>query len=136
MINNVCLMGRLVEKPELRVTTNGKNVTAFTIAVDRHYVKSGDERQTDFINLVVWGKTAEFVTRNFHKGEMFALVGSIQTRKYEDKNGNKRTATEIVVSEAHFCGDKKVETPSGQHTFTITTDNDIEEVGNDDDLPF
>ena len=136
MINNVTLMGRLVETPELRMTTNGKSVTAFTIAVERHYVKSGDERQTDFINLVVWGKTAEFVTRNFRKGEMFALVGSIQTRKYEDKNGNKRTATEIVVSEAHFCGDKKAETTSGHHTFTIAPNDDIEEIDNDDSLPF
>ena len=86
MLNSVVLMGRMTADAELRTTTSGTSVTQFTIAVDRDYVKSGEERQTDFINIVVWGKTADFVTTYFHKGDMIAVVGSIQVRNYEDKN--------------------------------------------------
>ena len=106
MINCAFIMGRLIADPELRTTPSGISVTSFCVAVDRSYVKSGEERQTDFINVVAWRQTADFVTRYFHKGSMIAVQGSIQTRSYEDKNGNKRTAVEIVADKVSFCGSK------------------------------
>lgn len=109
MLNSAVLMGRLTADPELRQTTNGLSVTSFTIAVDRSYVKPREERQTDFINIVAWTKTAEFVTRYFHKGSMIAIQGAIQTRNYEDKKGVKRTAVEIIADKAEFCGSKTEE---------------------------
>ena len=89
MLNCAVIMGRLTADPELRTTTSGISVTSFSVAVDRSYVRPGEERQTDFINVVAWRQTAEFVTRYFHKGSMIAVQGSIQTRNYEDKNGTK-----------------------------------------------
>ena len=105
MLNSVIIMGRLTADPELRTTTNGLSVTSFTVAVDRNY-KSGDERQTDFINCVAWRQTADFVTRFFKKGQMIAVQGSLQVRNYEDKNGNKRTAYDVVADNISFCGSK------------------------------
>lgn len=105
MLNTAIIMGRLTADPELRTTQTGLSVTSFTVAVDRNY-KSGDERQTDFINVVAWRGTADFVSRYFKKGQMIAVQGSIQTRNYEDKNGNKRTAVEIVAENVSFCGSK------------------------------
>lgn len=106
MLNVAVLMGRMVKDPELRTTGNGISVTSFTIAVDRSYQKQGQERQADFINVVAWRQTAEFITRFFRKGQMIAVQGSIQTRNYEDRNGNKRTAVEVVADNASFCGSK------------------------------
>lgn len=105
MLNCAIIMGRLTADPELRTTQSGISVTSFTVAVDRPY-KSGDERQTDFINVVAWRGTADFVSRYFRKGQMIAVQGSIQVRNYEDKNGNKRTAVEIVADNVSFCGSK------------------------------
>jgi single-strand DNA-binding protein len=105
MLNSVIIMGRLTADPELRTTANGLSVTSFTVAVDRNY-KSGDERQTDFINCVAWRQTADFVTRFFKKGQMIAVQGSLQVRNYEDKNGNKRTAYDVVADNVSFCGSK------------------------------
>lgn len=106
MLNCAVIMGRLTATPELRTTGTGISVTSFTVAVDRSYAKPGEERQTDFINVVAWRSTADFVTRFFTKGQMIAVQGSIQTRNYEDKNGNKRTAVEIVADSVSFCGSK------------------------------
>ena len=105
MLNCAIIMGRLTADPELRTTQSGNSVTSFTVAVDRAY-KSGDERQTDFINVVAWRGTADFVSRYFRKGQMIAVQGSIQVRNYEDRNGNKRTAVEIVADNVSFCGSK------------------------------
>ena len=101
-MNIVAIMGRLTADPELRTTSSGTSVTSFTVAVDREFKKD----ETDFLNVVAWRQTADFITRYFKKGKMIAIVGSIQTRVYEDKNGNKRTATEIIAEKASFCGDK------------------------------
>ncbi len=109
MINCAVIMGRLTADPELRTTTSGTSVTSFTVAVDRNYVKQGEERQTDFINVVAWRSTAEFINRYFYKGSMIAVEGSIQTRNYEDKNGNKRTAVEVIADNVSFCGNKNGE---------------------------
>lgn len=111
MLNVAIIMGRLTAAPELRTTASGLSVTSFSVAVDRSY-KAGEERQTDFINVVAWRQTAEFVSRYFQKGSMIAVRGRIQQRNYEDKNGNKRTAFEIVADEVSFCG-SKAETGTG-----------------------
>jgi single-strand DNA-binding protein len=126
MLNNVILMGRMTADAELKSTQSGKYVTSFSIAVERDYSQNG-ERQTDFINLVAWGKTAEFITNYFGKGDMIAVRGSIQTRNYEDKDGNKRTATEVLVDKASFCG-SKTEKPE-QEELEPVVDDDL-------DLPF
>ena len=113
MINCAVIMGRLVADPELRTTTGGISVTSFCVAVDRNYVKPGEERQADFINVVAWRQTADFVTRYFRKGSMIAVQGSIQTRSYEDKTGAKRTAVEIVADNVSFCGSKASDSAQG-----------------------
>lgn len=131
MINNVILMGRMTADAELKSTQGGKYVTSFSIAVERDFTQNG-ERQTDFLNLVAWGKTAEFITNYFGKGDMIAVVGSLQTRNYEDKNGNKRTATEVRVDKASFCGgktEKKEEPKNDADPFEPLVDDDL-------DLPF
>ncbi len=106
MLNSVIIMGRLTADPELRTTTSGLSVTSFTVAVDRRFQRAGEERQTDFINCVAWRQTADFVTRFFKKGQMIAVQGSLQVRNYEDKNGNKRTAYDVVADNVSFCGSK------------------------------
>lgn len=135
-LNCAVIMGRLTANPELRTTNSGLAVTSFIVAVDRSYAKQGEERQTDFINVVAWRQTAAFVTRYFEKGQMIAVQGSIQTRNYEDKNGNKRTAVEIVADKVSFCGEKKkdeaqTEPPAPQDFTEIPT-----APGDDDGLPF
>ena len=107
MINNVTLIGRLTATPELRQTTTGKTVVSFCIAVERRF----DRATSDFINIVAWNKTAEFVSKYFAKGDLIALTGSIQTRKYEDKDGNKRTAFEVLADDVSFCSAKKEKSP-------------------------
>lgn len=143
MINNSVIMGRLTATPELKSTPSGTEVSSFTIAVERNYAKQGEERQTDFIDCVAWRNTAEFITRYFQKGDMIAVTGYIQTRNYEDKNGNKRKATEIVVNQASFCGNKGGNqsnqgsyTPPAESPSYQPTGGDFEEIGADDDLPF
>lgn len=101
MLNRAILMGRLVADPELRQTPNGISVVSFTIAIDRNYSKDR-ERQADFVDIVAWRHTAEFVSRYFFKGKMIIVEGSIQTRLYEDKNGNKRKAVEVVADNVQF----------------------------------
>ncbi|WP_102049037.1 single-stranded DNA-binding protein [Pygmaiobacter massiliensis] len=106
MLNISALMGRLTADPELRRTPNGVSVTTFTIAVERTYTPQGQEKQADFIDIVAWRNTAEFVCKYFSKGRMIALNGSIQTRLYEDKEGHKRKAFEVMADNVFFCGDK------------------------------
>ena len=107
MLNVAVLQGRLVADPELRHTPSDVAVTSFTIAVDRSYVKTGTERQVDFIDIVAWRSNAEFVTKYFRKGNMIIIQGSIQTRSYEDKQGIKRKAFEIVADSIQFAGSKQ-----------------------------
>ena len=134
-LNSAIIMGRLTADPELRTTNSGLAVTSFTVAVDRSYAKQGEEKKTDFINVVAWRQTAAFVTRYFHKGSMIAVQGSIQTRGYEDKNGNKRTAVEIVANSVSFCGEKKKdESPSESPVPQDFTE--IPTAPEDDGLPF
>ena len=132
MINNVTLMGRLCTDVELRTTTNGKSVANFRIAVERSFVKQGEERQADFITIVVWGNTADFVSKYFSKGSMIALIGEIQTRSYEDKDGNKRTAFEVLAREVSFCGGKN----ESNNQSATPVPNGYEEIEDNDILPF
>ena len=106
MFNLAILTGRLTSDVELKVTTSGISVCNFSIAVDRAY-KKGEEKQTDFLNVVCWRTTAEFVSKWFKKGSLIGIEGSIQTRKYQDKDGNNRTAFEIVANNVHFVESKK-----------------------------
>ena len=106
MLNVVALMGRLVADPELRHTPQGVSVTTFTIAVDRSFVRQGEPRQADFLDIVAWRSTAEFVCKYFQKGSLIAVDGSIQTRSYQDKNGNNHKAFEIVANNVNFAGGK------------------------------
>ena len=109
--NKVILGGRLTADPELKQTSNGIAVTSFSIAVNRQYSKNAEQRQTDFFNVVAWRQQAEFISRYFHKGSSICVVGALQTRSWTDPQGQKRTATEIVVDEAHFV-DSKGEGPA------------------------
>lgn len=107
MLNLVALMGRFTRDPELKTTSSGVSVTSFTLAVERGYSKQGEERQTDFIDVVAWRNTADFVCKYFRKGQLIALTGSIQTRSYTDKEGHTRKAVEVVASNVHFVEGKK-----------------------------
>ena len=107
MLNSVTLMGRLVADPELKTTQNGTSVASFRLAVERNYQPKGAaEKQADFIPCVAWRQTAEFIGKYFAKGRMIAVEGSLQSRNYEDKNGQKRTAIEVIVERVHFTGER------------------------------
>jgi single-strand DNA-binding protein len=112
MLNVAAIMGRLVADPELKTTTQGTSVCRFRIACDRSYVRQGEERKADFIDIAAWRQTAEFVCKYFQKGSLIAIDGSIQTRQYQDKNGNNRTAVEVVTSNVSFAGSKAADKPA------------------------
>ena len=133
MLNTVIIMGRLTATPELKTTKSGLAVTSFTVAVDRAY---GKDKETDFISCVAWRQNAEFITKYFGKGQMIALVGSLQQRNFEDKNGNKRTTFDVVVERASFCGGRETHAePDVDYTDVDTSD--FEEIDiSDGDLPF
>ena len=106
MLNVVAIMGRLVADPELRTTQQGTNVCSFRIACDRNFARQGEQRQADFIDIVAWRQQADFVCKYFQKGSLIAIEGSLQTRQYQDKNGNNRTAIEIVANNVNFAAPK------------------------------
>ena len=107
MLNKAILMGRLTRDPELKYTQGDLPVVQFTVAVERNRAAQGQEKQTDFINVVAWRKTAEFVSRWFTKGMMIIVTGSIQSRNWQDKNGNNRTSIEVVADEVQFGESKR-----------------------------
>ncbi|MDO4174025.1 MAG: single-stranded DNA-binding protein [Eubacteriales bacterium] len=114
MLNKAILMGRLTRDPELRYTQSNLPVVSFTVAIDRRYGgNNGGERQTDFINVVAWRRTAEFVSQWFTKGMMIVVVGSIQSRNWQDKNGNNRTSIEVVADEVQFGESKRSRDANG-----------------------
>ena len=142
-MNVVVLVGRLTDNPELRKTNSDISVTRFSIAVDRQF-KSGEERQADFINIVAWRQSAEFVSKYFRKGQLVAVDGSIQTRRYQDKEGNNRTAFEVVANNVHFAEPKRDSAPARDDAgfspapaaFSNTDSGDFAEIATDEDLPF
>jgi single-strand DNA-binding protein len=115
MLNNVSLMGRLTRDPELRHTQSGSKVATFTLACNRDFSSNG-QSEADFIDIVAWKKTAEFVEKYFQKGRQVAVEGRLQSRKWQDKDGNNRVAIEIVARQVHFAESKnKGETPPQQY---------------------
>ena len=146
MLNRVILMGRLVADPELKTTQSGIGVTSFRIAVERSYAKAGEERQTDFINIVCWRNTAEFVCKYFPKGSLIALEGQLQTRSYQDKDGTTRYMVEVLADKVSFTGEKTERQESKPQSYPKQTgtpvaysngsDRAFEEMPIDDDLPF
>ena len=111
MLNNVCIMGRLTSDPEVKYTQSGKSVTSFAVAVDRDYKGDSDNYPTDFIDIVAWRNTAEFAAKYFCKGDMIGINGRLQTRTYQDKQGNNRKVTEIIANNIYFCGSKREQIP-------------------------
>jgi len=151
MLNRAVLMGRLTADPELRTTTGGRSVISFTLACDRNFARQGAERETDFIDIVAWGTTAEFVSKYFRKGQLVAVSGRIQTRRWKDRDDKTRVSVEIVADEVHFAEAKRTQTnefsrpgaPSPAPRFNDAPepapddDDDFNEFGgNEDDLPF
>ena len=152
MLNVVAIMGRLVADPELRTTPAGYSVCSFRIACDRSYVQQGQQRQADFIDVVAWRQQADFVSKYFQKGSMIAVEGSLQTRNYQDKNGNSRTAVEVVANNISFAGAKRqdsqsapsyeqqtashVEQAKAQTGFAQGSADDFAVINDNDDLPF
>lgn len=149
MLNVVAIMGRLVADPVLKTTQNGINVVSFRIACDRNVVPKGEQRKADFIDIVAWRGTADFVCRYFRKGSPIIISGSIQTRQYQDKNGYNRTATEIVAQTVNFAGGKKDDGAEGSNSLDVPPPpaeppvsysqggaGDFAVVSDDEDLPF
>lgn len=143
-MNKVELIGRLTRDPEIRYTqTNNVPVASFTLAVNRRFVKEGEERQADFINIIAWNKTAEFCSNYFKKGQQVAIVGRIQTRTWDDEQGQKHYVTEVVAEEVFFADSKKENATTTTSPFDNsdfnTTPNSNNNVGytvDDNDLPF
>ena len=106
MLNRVILMGRITQDIELRTTPQGVSVVTFNIAVDRNFVRQGEERQADFITCVAWRQQAEFINRYFSKGRMIAIEGNLRSRTYDDKNGTKHYVTEVFVDQVSFTGER------------------------------
>lgn len=122
MLNVVAIMGRLVADPELKTTPAGVHLCRFRLACERSYARPGEQRQADFLDVVAWRQTAEFVSKYFKKGSLIAVQGSVQSRQYQDKNGANRTATEVLASQVSFCGGKATEKPA-VHDFEQQTEN-------------
>lgn len=157
MLNVVAIMGRLVADLELRTTTNGTNVCTFRIACERSYTPKGQQRQADFVDIVAWGKTAEFICKFFQKGSMIAIDGRIQTRHYQGKDGSNRTAVEVLANNISFAGAKASDKPAAasyeqqtrnhvqqakaaqnapQPAYTQGNMDDFAVISDTDDLPF
>lgn len=141
MLNKVVLMGRMVRDPELKYTATNVAVCSFSVAVDRRFVKQGEQRQADFINIVTWRNTAEFVSKYFVKGQMINVCGSLQTRTWDDAQGVKHYATEVIADEINFCGDKSSGSSSAggsypQNNAPQSSNDGFAPVDTDDDLPF
>ena len=143
MLNHITLMGRLTRDPELRSTTSGTPVASFTLAVDRDFAaRDSGERQTDFIDIVAWRQTGEFASKYFRKGQLVAVQGRLQSRKWEDKEGKKRVSYEIVADRVHFAESKK-ENGAAPNDGGVSGGGFSEETDSfglpdegDDDLPF
>lgn len=136
-MNVVCLMGRLTADPELRHTANDVPVTSFMVAVDRTIQpKNAPERVADFLPVAAWRGTAEFITRYFRKGQRIALQGELQSRPFTDKEGNKRTAYEVVAQHAFFADSKRESAPAPDDVGASAAGAAFEEIVSDPDLPF
>ena len=142
-MNKVILMGRLTRDPEVRYTqTNNTLVASFSLAVNRRFARQGEERQADFINIVAWSKTGEFCGKYFKKGQQVGVIGRIQTRTWDDDQGQKHYVTEVVAEEAYFADSKRDAGEMGGTNFDATfgampqSEGSDFEVSSGDDLPF
>ena len=149
-MNNVSLIGRLTADPELRHTQSDLAMTRFSIAVDRSYTKPGEDSQADFINLVAWRHTAEYICKYFTKGQRIGITGEIRTGSYTDKNGNKRTSFEVFVNNAYFCESRnssgsygsyggqtsRRQSESAEPAYSSGEPSEFDGMPGDDDLPF
>lgn len=146
-MNKVILTGRMVAEPELKTTTSGIETTTFRIAVNRDYVKQGEERKADFFDVVVWRQKAVFVSKYFHKGDGINVSGQLQSRTYQAKDGTNRYIVEVIADNVEFPLSKKSDNNYSQNTYTppINTPSttappapsaDFQDMPVDDDLPF
>lgn len=135
MLNKVILMGRLTRDPEIRYTQNNTPVASYSIAVDRNYSKAQD-KQTDFIDIVSWNKSAEFVSKWFKKGSLIVVVGRLQVRKWQDKDGNNRISYEVISEEVSFGGSKNDSDSSESHANAAIDVENAEDTDDDGEMPF
>ena len=144
-MNKVILMGRLTRDPEVRYTqTNNTVVASFSLAVNRRFARQGEERQADFINIVAWSKLGEFCSKYFKKGQQVGIIGRIQTRTWDDDQGQKHYVTEVVAEEAYFADSRRDGEAAGSTAFENTFGSTMPgamsgsdfEVSSSDDLPF
>ena len=135
MLNNIVIMGRLTRDPELRRTISGVVVSSFTLACERDFAAQGETRETDFIDIVAWRYTAEFVDKYFSKGQMAIVTGRLQIRNWQDKEGNKRRSAEILADHVYFGEAKRDKTTQGEPQYD-PQGGFSEITGDDPDLPF
>ena len=141
-LNNVCLVGRICNDLEEMKTQSGVLITRFCVATDRKYQKADSDKKTDFIDCVAFNNTSTFLSRYFHKGDMIAIQGNIQTDNYTDKNGNKRKSVAVIIENVSFCGSKQQSNSNSNlnvapPTYASADNSDFEEIVDDDDvLPF
>lgn len=136
-MNKVILMGRLTKDPEVRYTQSSNTLVAnFNLAVNRRFVKQGEERQADFITIIAWNKLGEFCSKYFKKGQQVGIIGRLQTRNWEDEQGQKHYATEVIAEEAYFADSKKENNESDTFGFSSSDTTSNFEISNQDDLPF
>ena len=132
MLNRAILMGRLTKDIEIKTTTGGTTIGRTTLAIDRRFQRQGEERKADFINILCFGKTAEFAQKYFGKGNMMCVVGPIQSRSWDGQDGKKNYATEVIADEVNFCGEKRTDSNQNQGT----DNSGFIPVDDDTDLPF
>lgn len=144
-LNHVVLMGRITQDLELKQTPSGVSVLSFALAVERNFIKQGEDRKSDFITCIAWRGQADFISKYFAKGRLIAVEGALQTRTYDDKNGIKHYLTEVIVNSVSFTGEPKDKSESPKNTTVISNNNtanavgninDFEEIASDDDTPF
>ena len=137
MLNKIFLMGRLTRDPELRRTQSGTPVTSFSLAVDRDFKSQSGEKETDFIDIVAWRSTAEFVSKYFTKGRMAIVEGRLQLRDYTDRDGNKRRAAEVIADNVYFGDSKRDSADNGGYAAPAGGHSEFAEIGEEDgELPF
>ena len=136
MLNKWIGMGRLTRDPDYKQTPGGTSVAEFSLAVDRDYVKQGEARQTDFLNITAFGRKADFVSRYFHKGQLVAVCARLETRSWEDsQTGKKRFSVNIIAEEVHFAEPKRDSAASSQQA-TENAPQGFAPAESDDNLPF
>lgn len=135
-LNHITIMGRICKDVELRTSQNGTTLTNLTVAVDRDYQIGGSERQTDFIDVIAFKNTASFIERNFHKGQLIVVDGRLQSRKWEDRDGNKRVSWEVVAENVYFGGDKKQENTYQAVNVNASAFEDLDDDEETGQLPF